>query len=131
MSCASLRPWILANGPAMRYQSVVTLWSATWPISRPRVRPVAECLASPVVGPQGAPSESDCRTQELDSFRFSTGMARTELRRFKVSFTLRRVIRKAHLVSCSYDVWGSDRALRELSEYAGNAKDILAVEYAA
>lgn len=69
------------------------------------------------------------------SFQFSAGMARTDLdddlRRFNVKFKLRRVIRKADVVSCWYDVWGSERALGELSQYALNAHDILSVEYSA
>jgi len=68
------------------------------------------------------------------SFQFSNSrMAQTdldkELSRFKVSFKLRKVIRQADTVSCWYDVWGSRRALRELSEYVLNAKEVLAVEY--
>jgi hypothetical protein len=69
------------------------------------------------------------------SFQFSAGMARTDLdddlRRFNVKFKLRRVIRKDDVVSCWYDVWGSERALGELSQYALNAHDILSVEYSA
>lgn len=69
------------------------------------------------------------------SFQFSAGMARADLdddlRRFNVKFKLRRVIRKDDVVSCWYDVWGSERALGELSQYALNAHDILSVEYSA
>lgn len=67
-------------------------------------------------------------------FQFSTAQVSQAdvdkiLRRFRVSFAPRRVIREAGTVSCWYDVWGSKKVLEELSEFLMNAKDILAVEY--
>jgi uncharacterized membrane protein YhiD involved in acid resistance len=53
----------------------------------------------------------------------------TRLRRFPVSFTLRKVIREAGTVSCWYDVWGSHKVLEELSAFFVDAEGVLAVEY--
>lgn len=62
-------------------------------------------------------------------------LSQTELEktlgRFRVTFKLRKVVRGADTVTCWYDVWGSARALGDLSDFCLNAKDIVGVEYSA
>jgi hypothetical protein len=50
------------------------------------------------------------------------------LRRFAVSFTLRKVVRDADNVNCWYDVRGHDTVLAELGEFLVNSQDLSAVE---
>lgn len=45
-----------------------------------------------------------------------------------MSFALRRVVRDGTTMSCWYDVWGSNTALREFSEFFLNDETILSVE---
>ena len=53
------------------------------------------------------------------------------LRRFRVGFRLRKVIRDVETVTCWYDVWGSHQKLDEFSDFVFKADNILSVEYSA
>jgi putative Mg2+ transporter-C (MgtC) family protein len=76
----------------------------------------------------------DLHQKRSYKFQFSTErLSQPELegamRRFRVNFALRRVVREGGTVSCWYDVWGSQRELREFSDFFLNFADILALEF--
>ncbi len=53
------------------------------------------------------------------------------LRRFRVGFRLRKVIRDVETVTCWYDVWGSHQKLDEFSDFVVKDGNIRSVEYSA
>jgi putative Mg2+ transporter-C (MgtC) family protein len=78
----------------------------------------------------------DLHQKRSYKFEFATSqLAQADLderlRRFGVSFKLRRVSREASAVSCWYDVWGNTQVLSEFSEFCLNAEEFRSVEYIA
>ena len=67
-------------------------------------------------------------TVRFSGARLSPRVVDKILERFPVTFTLRKVVRDAEIVSCWYDVRGHDRVLAELDEFLVNSQDMSAVE---